>query len=407
MQKNLLILILLTLSILGAFAFIFIFDVSGECAGEHSNSIPSGTDRALSVDIRLENWTERLPPPALLTWDEPLYRRRVRERAPQAFPPDREAQVHANVREPSGTAGGALLTLHFQYKGGDFTPAEAGDILSRLAAAYTEELAAGGVTALPAGGQSAREADLRALFLTLIVIKSAMAAFAALFLITLILACARWHIGYKKIFAVTICVFLTGSIGLALANTELLSTSEFARYLQPSVLIGQKISVTQPEGSGQDGEYDWRIMPQSARFALSLLRKEEPSVTEEKAQIYLAYFNPIEIRLMRGEDLAREAGWHLTLSVMTDFIGERDEARDTWLAGEFWKVKTEYESFLAADRLSLVSEGEAYTIEDYPPRRAHTRARTLAAYLIASLGFSFWVWRILRKPKKQAGAGIG
>jgi hypothetical protein len=84
---------------------------------------------------------------------------------------------------------------------------------------------------------------------------------------------------------------------------------------------------------------------------------------------------------MRGEELQQESGgWHFTMRVTTDVFGKRDKAGDRWLNEIFWQAKTSYEAALAADGLALISEGEMYILDEFPPPRAHTRARSLILF---------------------------
>ena len=395
MTKNNFSLLILGLSVLTALTFIFIFDVSGESAGESYNPILSGTNRALGVEIVLKNWKENLPPPTMFTWDDPFYRTSVRESVPEIFPEDREALVFADHIDADGIdtgAGEPTLILHFQYDKDSLTHEKANELLSRLAAAYALELAGEGIEAVPREEHMVRETDLRPIFLTLILIKAAVAALTLLFILTVFITFVRPAFGYKTAFAVTLAVFLAGALGLAICSSELLLKSEFANYLPPSVVVGQKISVRKAHETQSPVKYDWRALPQSARYRLALYRKEAPSIHPEDAQLYFLSY-PGEFKLMRGEEIKREPGWHFTLRLVSNAVGDKGEERDAFLAEFFWKLKTAYESLLAEDGLELTSEGEIYFIEDFPFRRAHTRARSLAVFGITVLCFCVWFWR--------------
>jgi len=319
-------------------------------------------------------------------------------------------------------AGQPSLRLYFQYAAGGHSPEEAGAIISRLAAAYMDALQAAGIRASAMGDPIAQINNLPSLFLALILIKSGAAAFAALFFLSVlnVLLPPRRSLqampmpdrgmqafsarlrGMQKLTTVFIAaalIFLAGSLGLILCNIELLTKSEYASYPPPSVLMGQPVSVTPPAGSAQ-AEYDWKTIPQSPRFILSLLRREDPDISDADARAYMRR-SPMETKLMRGEQLGRlPGGWHFTMRVAAAALGQRDAASDRWLSERFWQVKTSYESFLAADGLALSVEGEPYTIDQFPPARAHTRARSLIAFgLCCLIALGWCAWRAHRLPK--------
>jgi len=202
------------------------------------------------------------------------------------------------------------------------------------------------------------------------------------------------------VFIAAAVIFLAGNLGLILCNLELLTKSEYASYLPPSVLRGQPISVTPAAGgSNPAGEYDWKVIPQSSRFILALLRREDPTISEEEARAYMLR-TPMEAKLMRGEQLkSKSDGWHFTVRVATNALGQRDAASERWLSELFWQMKTSYESFLAADGLTLSAEGEPYTLDPFPPPRAHTRARSLAAFGLCCLVMLGWY---IRKKRARA-----
>jgi hypothetical protein len=396
MTKNQFSMLILVLGVLSALTFIFVFDAAGESVGESLNPILSGTNRALTVEIALENWREQLPPLSMLTWNEPLYRKSLRESVPEVFPEDREALIFVDMDTMSMHVGVPALILNFQYDKNEFSHEEAIALLSRLADAYTRELAKEGIRAVSLEDHTAHELDFRPLFLLFIVIKASVAALTMLFIFAMLISFARPNFGHKKAVSIAGVVFLVGIVGLTLCNAELFLKSEFASYPPPSVLVGQKISVHAGQSETQSaGKYDWKTIPQSARYTFSILHKEDPSITLEQAQRYLManpLSNPVEVKLMRGEQMAREPGWHFTVRIMTNVSGRKSEARDAWLAELFWQMKVGYESFLAEDGLDLSGESEVYTIEEFPARRAHTRARTLAAFGISALGFLGWIW---------------
>ncbi|MDR2733528.1 MAG: hypothetical protein LBC99_02650 [Spirochaetota bacterium] len=397
----------LLLTLLAAFTFIFIFDIAGESAGERHTPLLSGTNRALTISIRLENWLNAIPPPALLTWNEPLLKNSLRARVPEAFPEDREAMVFADPED--ATLRLPVLRLHFQYNADDYPAETASAILTRLAAAYINELRAAGI-------QGAADAPIEQinnfprLFLTLILMKSAAAACMVLFLLSLLSIWLRYRanrhsaddhrLRYTTVFVSAALVFLAGSLGLALCNIEILTQSEYASYPPPSILMGQPISVTSATGvPNPAAEYDWRTIPQSSRYILSFLRREDPEISLEDARIYLAYA-PTEARLMRGKALGRAGDWHFTTRVAVNVIGARDAASEQWLSELFWQMKTSYESFLAADGYMLASAGETYILNAFPEPRAHTRARSFAIFGICGLAALGWC---AYTYKKRAG----
>lgn len=396
-------------------AFVFQADLAGEIS-DGAPVVFSGTDRALAIAIDSGTWRSEVPPPEIGSWNEPLLRSRLRARVPELFPPDRMSWVHATHSGSSAehNVRSGLLYLQFQYSSAGISASAATNILTRLGQAYIDELATGGIQATTTGAPVMRDADMRPLYLALMLVKSLAAALACLTLIGFLLWIDRTRLGMLTAVKISGALFVAGCLGLLVVQFEFVTTPQFAGMVPDSILLAQRISVTTvPPREGQSNarprraELDWKAVPESHFWRREMIRRDYPDITEAEASSRVETY-PFDTAVLRGELLDLAPGWYFTLRVPKSLSDRIDPAgstnaaaeraqRDAWLSMLFTHMKNGYEGYLATQDTVLASQGGVRFIYDYPLAPPPTRLRAGLILLISGLGLLCWLRRALRR----------
>ncbi len=386
--------IMVAVAFILAIAFVFVFDLAGDVAGDPTPALLSGNDRALAVDIALGDWREDAATAGPFDWNEPLRLRRLREQVPEAFPADRNSQVLADY---SGTSlqksfRSNTLYLHFQYRSADLDEGRARAVFGRLAAAYCAELGRDNIKARPGDEMIARDADMRLQYLMLILIKCALAAIVFMFTASILVAFARDALKLRRVFLLGAIMFGGGVTGLLLTQAEFFLSPQFASYPEESVLLGQKISVSVSPSTNKPSAIDWRAVPESAAYRLAMLKRDYPDMKEAEARRMLSQY-PFDTALLRGESFGEDAGWYFTVRVAKRHLPRETEVRTNWLGELFLHMKNGFEGFLAADGYAVSAKDTVKTVSPWPNGRGDTRLRAAVFLLLLGIGGIWWLRR--------------